>query len=139
MILKNFIKKDYGLINIFCSYMENEILWKKKINFIWKLGMIQYMKFFKRKEVFFFEISVYDEKYLFNIFWLERKYDWIGFLIERNLDLCKRIDKLERNVWRLCVCLLYFLKSVVKSSDEVGIEVYIECYMKNLDKNKNVS
>lgn len=76
---------------------------------------------------------------MFNIFWLERKYEWIGFLIERNLDVCKMIDKLERNVWRLCVCLFYFLKNVVKSRDEVGIEVYIECYMKFLDnKNKNV-
>lgn len=39
----------------------------------------------------------------------------------------------------LCVCLFYFLKSVVKSRDEVGIEVCIECYMKNVDnKNENV-
>lgn len=62
-----------------------------------------------------------------------------GLLFERNPDLCKTIDKLERNAWRLCACLSYSPKSVTKSRDEAGTEVHIERHMKFLDnKNKNV-
>lgn len=93
----------------------------------------------QKKRGFFLEISVHDEKYLSNTFWLERKHDWTGLLIERNPDVCKMIDKLERNAWRLCACLSYSPKNVAKSRDEAGTEVHIERHMKFLDnKNKNV-
>lgn len=92
----------------------------------------------QKKRGFFLEISVHDDKYLSNTFWLESKHDWTGLLIERNPDVCKKIDKLERNAWRLCACLSYSPKSVTKSRDEAGTEVHIERHMKNLDKNKNV-
>lgn len=36
----------------------------------------------------------------------------MGLLIESNFDLCKKIDKFERNVWCLCVCLFKFYNSV---------------------------
>lgn len=93
----------------------------------------------QKKRGFFLEISVHDEKYLSNTFWLERKHDWTGLLIERNPDLCKKIDKLERNAWRLCACLSYSPKNVAKSRNEAGTEVHIERHMKFLEnKNKNV-
>lgn len=93
----------------------------------------------QKKRGFFLEISVHDEKYLSNTFWLERKHDWTGLLIERNPDLCKKIDKLERNAWRLCACLSYSPRNVAKSRDEAGTEVHIERNMNFLDnKNKNV-
>lgn len=93
----------------------------------------------QKKRGFFLEIRAHDEKYLSNTLWLERKHDWTGLLIERNPDLCKKIDKIERNVWRLCACLSHSPKSVTKSRDEAGTEVHIERHMKYLDnKNKNV-
>lgn len=61
-------------------------------------------------------------------------------LIEGNFDLCKEIDKLKRNVWCLCVCLLNFWINIffIKGGDIGGIEDYFdEYYMKILDwKNK---
>eukprot|EP00105_Crassostrea_gigas_P027161 XP_011448405.1 PREDICTED: uncharacterized protein LOC105342971 isoform X1 [Crassostrea gigas] len=58
-----------------------------------------------KKGGFFLKIGASDGQYLSSTFLLEKRHDWTGLLIESNPNLCKKIDKFERNVWRLCACL----------------------------------
>lgn len=66
---------------------------------------------------FFIEMGAYDGQNLSNTLWLEQKYGWTGLLIEANHDLCKRIDSLLRNAWRLCACISDKTNEVFVQSD----------------------
>ncbi|CAG2191170.1 unnamed protein product [Mytilus edulis] len=59
----------------------------------------------KRNDGFFVEMGGFDGKTFSNTLWLERQHKWTGLLVEANPSLCKAIDKLKRNVWRLCGCI----------------------------------
>lgn len=54
---------------------------------------------------FFIEMGAFDGKTLSNTFWLERKHNWTGLLIEANPDFCRTILNTKRNVWLLCSCI----------------------------------
>lgn len=57
------------------------------------------------KNGFFLEMGAYDGILYSNTLWLERNHNWTGILIEADPSLCKKIDKLQRSVWRLCACI----------------------------------
>ncbi|CAC5386792.1 unnamed protein product [Mytilus coruscus] len=59
----------------------------------------------KRNDGFFVEMGGFDGKTFSNTLWLERQHSWTGLLVEANPSLCKAIDELKRNVWRLCGCI----------------------------------
>ncbi|XP_052104114.1 uncharacterized protein LOC127737451 [Mytilus californianus] len=59
----------------------------------------------RKKNGYFIEIGGFDGKTWSNTLWLERRHNWTGLLIEANPDNCHAIDKLQRNIWRLCACL----------------------------------
>lgn len=58
-----------------------------------------------QKNGFFIEMGAYDGKVRSNTLWLERKHNWTGLLIEGNPKSCRSIDRLQRQVWRLCACV----------------------------------
>lgn len=60
---------------------------------------------FPKDHGFFIEMGAFDGEKWSNTLWLERKHNWTGLLIEANPDLCVKIDKLHRRVWRLCACV----------------------------------
>lgn len=60
---------------------------------------------FPKDHGFFIEMGAFDGQQWSNTLWLERKHNWTGLLIEANPDLCVKIDKLYRRVWRLCACI----------------------------------
>lgn len=60
---------------------------------------------FPKDHGFFIEMGAFDGQKWSNTLWLERKHNWTGLLIEANPDLCVKIDKLHRRVWRLCACV----------------------------------
>ncbi|CAG2206520.1 unnamed protein product [Mytilus edulis] len=59
----------------------------------------------ERKMDFFVEMGAYNGEEFSNTLWLERKHNWTGLLIEANPDLCRQIDLLKRQAWRLCACI----------------------------------
>lgn len=70
---------------------------------------------------YFIEIGGFDGKTWSNTLWLERRHNWTGLLIEADPDNCDAIDKLGRNIWRLCSCLSsleskFFLKKGAEGS-----------------------
>lgn len=60
---------------------------------------------FPMEHGFFIEMGAFDGQRWSNTLWLERKHGWTGLLIEADPDLCDKIDKLHRQVWRLCGCI----------------------------------
>jgi FkbM family methyltransferase len=60
---------------------------------------------FPKKNGFFIDIGANDGELFSNSLWLERKHNWTGLLIEANPDLCRKIDILGRQAWRLCACI----------------------------------
>lgn len=95
-----------------------------------------------KKNGFFVDIGAHDGQFLSNTLWLERQHDWTGLLIEANPDLCKKIDDLKRNAWRLCACLSDSQESVsfIKGGGVGGMADNIdEHHMKMLDQNNKVT
>lgn len=62
-------------------------------------------KLFPKRGGFFLEMGAYDGQRFSNTLWLERRHNWSGLLIEASPDLCRKIDSLQRHVWRLCACI----------------------------------
>ncbi|VDI75351.1 Hypothetical predicted protein, partial [Mytilus galloprovincialis] len=58
-----------------------------------------------KKNGFFVEMGAFNGQTYSNTLWLERKHNWTGLLIEANPDLCRQIDALKRQAWRLCACI----------------------------------
>ncbi|XP_071128498.1 uncharacterized protein [Mytilus edulis] len=58
-----------------------------------------------KKNGFFVEMGAFNGQTYSNTLWLERKHNWTGLLIEANPDLCRQIDALKRQAWRLCSCI----------------------------------
>ncbi|XP_071180839.1 uncharacterized protein [Mytilus edulis] len=78
-------------------------------------------KLLKLKNGYFIEIGGFDGKTWSNTMWLERRHNWTGLIIEADPDNCDAIDKLGRNIWRLCSCLSsldskFFLKKGAEGS-----------------------
>ncbi|XP_052085912.1 uncharacterized protein LOC127723373 [Mytilus californianus] len=78
-------------------------------------------KLLKIQNGYFIEIGGFDGKTWSNTLWLERRHNWTGLLIEADPDNCDAIDKLGRNIWRLCSCLSsleskFFLKKGAEGS-----------------------
>ncbi|CAG2219486.1 unnamed protein product [Mytilus edulis] len=66
---------------------------------------MDYIKFNAEKNGFFVEMGAFNGQTYSNTLWLERKHNWTGLLIEANPDLCRQIDALKRQAWRLCSCI----------------------------------
>ena len=96
----------------------------------------------QKKTGFFVDIGAHDGQFLSNTLWLERQHNWTGLLIEANPELCEKIDKLKRHVWRLCACLSNSQNHVtfIKGNAVGGILDHIDHHhIKMLDpKNKVV-
>lgn len=95
----------------------------------------------QKKNGFFLEIGAHDGQYISNTLWLEKQHNWTGLLIEGNPDLCKEIDKLKRNAWRLCACLSNSQTNIsfIKGGDIGGIEDHLdEHHMKILDRKNKI-
>nr|XP_022294520.1 uncharacterized protein LOC111104719 [Crassostrea virginica]XP_022294521.1 uncharacterized protein LOC111104719 [Crassostrea virginica] len=96
----------------------------------------------QKKTGFFVDIGAHDGQFLSNTLWLERQHNWTGLLIEANPELCEKIDKLKRHVWRLCACLSKSQNNVtfIKGNAVGGILDHIDHHhIKMLDpKNKVV-
>eukprot|EP00105_Crassostrea_gigas_P013374 XP_011429681.1 PREDICTED: uncharacterized protein LOC105329895 isoform X1 [Crassostrea gigas] len=96
----------------------------------------------QKKGGFFLDIGAHDGQFMSNTLWLERQHDWTGLLIEANPELCKSIDKLKRNAWRLCACLSNTQDSVsfIKGGGVGGIADNIdEHHMKMLDRKNKIT
>lgn len=75
---------------------------------------------FPQKNGFFIEMGAYDGKVHSNTLWLERKHNWTGLLIEGNHKSCRSIDRLHRQIWRLCACVSKETEASFIMGKEVG-------------------
>lgn len=96
----------------------------------------------QKKGGFFVELGAYDGQLYSNSLWFERQHRWTGLLIEANPELCRKIDQLKRNAWRLCACVSNTLEKVtfIKGGALGGVESHIDKHhMKTLNRTDKVS
>ena len=97
---------------------------------------------FQKKNGFFIDIGANDGELFSNSLWLERKHNWTGLLIEANPDLCRKMDILRRQAWRLCGCISDTLNKTkfIQSGTVGGMESEIDDHhMKQIKTTRTIT